>query len=66
MAGVGPLDREGGPGSRKALTSAAEELSRYRTAMTLAGANPEAWALIRDGVNRYLDAGAGAAVATES
>ncbi len=46
MAGVGPLDREGGPGSRKALTSAAEELSGYRTAMTLAGANPEAWALI--------------------
>jgi hypothetical protein len=33
--------------------------------MTLAGANPEAWALLRDGVNRYLER-VGAAVATES
>src|SRR5690349_6750642 len=34
----------------EAILAAVEELSRDRTAMTLGGANREAWALIRDGV----------------
>jgi type I restriction enzyme R subunit len=34
----------------EAIAAAVDELSRDRSAMTLAGANREAWALIRDGV----------------
>jgi type I restriction enzyme, R subunit len=34
----------------EAIAAAVEELTRDRTAMTLAGANREAWTLIRDGV----------------
>ncbi|MGH8675615.1 MAG: type I restriction endonuclease subunit R, partial [Burkholderiales bacterium] len=34
----------------EAVASAAEELSRDRSAMTLAGANREVWALLKDGV----------------
>jgi type I site-specific restriction-modification system R (restriction) subunit len=34
----------------EAITAAVDELSRDRSAMTLAGANRETWALVRDGV----------------
>jgi len=35
----------------EALSSAADELTRDRSAMTLAGANREVWALLKDGVS---------------